>query len=562
MPPVGPAERVGPEPPGRAWKAHLASIAPRLEAIQQEIERLDARDWRRRAALMEMRDILKSGTFDARYYLATYADVREAGIDPLEHYVSFGAAEGRKPNAVFNPPFYDGQRGHKRGVPANPLLHYIRKGEAAGLSPTPDFDPKAYLAAHSAAAAAGVSPLWDHLRNARAANGHAGRNGAGVAASKPALRQWLRPRGRPGVNFIGPVEMVSGLGTSARGYLAALSEAAVPVHIVPWTVGFERQQRVAVKLPAIPVQPINIVHLNADMSHLWVPKLASLMGPNRYNVAIWYWELSSFRPEWMGVTALFDEIWCASRFAERSIGAVSPRPVRTVRPAVPPLNAPAATRRQEFGLNESAYTFFYICDIGSKLDRKNPLALAAAYTAEFRPDEGAALLLKTNYVDHDCPQYRRLRELTDGRPDILVMEDILSAERLAGLWSLIDCYVSPHRSEGLGLTVIEAMQMGKPVIGTPYGGVADFLNPENALCLDYRLAEIEETVEPYPAGFVWADPQIASIRARMRWAFDNRSAARAIGNAGRQSVSDMFSLGRTSADLKGHIERIWASGSA
>jgi glycosyltransferase involved in cell wall biosynthesis len=33
-----------------------------------------------------------------------------------------------------------------------------------------------------------------------------------------------------------------------------------------------------------------------------------------------------------------------------------------------------------------------------------------------------------------------------------------------------DCYVSLHRSEGFGLTIAEAMLLGKPVIATRYGG--------------------------------------------------------------------------------------------
>jgi len=37
--------------------------------------------------------------FDAAYYLAHNADVREAGLDPYEHYMAYGKAEGRLPRA-------------------------------------------------------------------------------------------------------------------------------------------------------------------------------------------------------------------------------------------------------------------------------------------------------------------------------------------------------------------------------------------------------------------------------------------------------------------------------
>lgn len=38
--------------------------------------------------------------FDISYYLSTYADVARAGVNPLQHYLSFGAGEGRLFNQV------------------------------------------------------------------------------------------------------------------------------------------------------------------------------------------------------------------------------------------------------------------------------------------------------------------------------------------------------------------------------------------------------------------------------------------------------------------------------
>jgi glycosyltransferase involved in cell wall biosynthesis len=288
--------------------------------------------------------------------------------------------------------------------------------------------------------------------------------------------------------------------------------------------------------------------------------LGHLLIPDRYNIAIWYWELASFRPEWLDVVAKFDEIWCASTFTRRSIGSVSARPVRVVRPAVPARQAPGQTPRRDFALADSSYVFFYTCDVCSRLNRKNPLALVRAFLDEFGPDDGATLLLKLNYPSYDAAAVDALQELVEGRPNVLLIDRVLPAGQLADLWTLIDCYVSPHRSEGLGLTVIEAMHAGRPVIGTPYGGVADFLTHETGLPLDYGLVEIERTVEPYPAGFVWADPKIASIRAQMRWAFENRNAAGSLGEAGQRFVAEMFSVRGTGACIRREIDRIWSAG--
>src|SRR5262249_17360577 len=56
---------------------------------------------RRRDALKLAR-IGASGVFDRRFYLQDNPDVAAAGVDPLIHYVDFGAAEGRVPSPDYS----------------------------------------------------------------------------------------------------------------------------------------------------------------------------------------------------------------------------------------------------------------------------------------------------------------------------------------------------------------------------------------------------------------------------------------------------------------------------
>ena len=49
----------------------------------------------------------------------------------------------------------------------------------------------------------------------------------------------------------------------------------------------------------------------------------------------------------------------------------------------------------------------------------------------------------------------------------MVDGDLEAAER-AARFAASDCYVSLHRAEGFGLTLAEAMALGKPVIATGY----------------------------------------------------------------------------------------------
>jgi GT2 family glycosyltransferase len=50
----------------------------------------------------EIRGVLDAGLFDPEFYLDSNADVKAAGIHPLEHYLRWGKKEGRKPSEHFD----------------------------------------------------------------------------------------------------------------------------------------------------------------------------------------------------------------------------------------------------------------------------------------------------------------------------------------------------------------------------------------------------------------------------------------------------------------------------
>jgi len=72
--------------------------------------------------------IQTSGLFDRDWYLKEYPDVKESGMNPIEHYVKIGSKENRNPSAEFDTESY---RKNHPGVAVsgiNPLEHYILLG--------------------------------------------------------------------------------------------------------------------------------------------------------------------------------------------------------------------------------------------------------------------------------------------------------------------------------------------------------------------------------------------------------------------------------------------------
>ena len=78
-----------------------------------------------------------SDLFDADWYLETYSDVKKERIDPAEHYLLYGAKEGRKPSPLFDGNWYLQANPDVASENTNPLIHYIKFGreEKRPMSP-------------------------------------------------------------------------------------------------------------------------------------------------------------------------------------------------------------------------------------------------------------------------------------------------------------------------------------------------------------------------------------------------------------------------------------------
>ncbi len=85
-----------------------------------------------RELLEQMQVIADSSLFDVDWYRKRYPDVLESGMNPLVHYIRFGAAEGRNPGPYFDGNFYLQRYPDVAEAGLNPLIHYAKWGAAEG----------------------------------------------------------------------------------------------------------------------------------------------------------------------------------------------------------------------------------------------------------------------------------------------------------------------------------------------------------------------------------------------------------------------------------------------
>ena len=195
------------------------------------------------------------------------------------------------------------------------------------------------------------------------------------------------------------------------------------------------------------------------------------------------------------------EYFCATAFGRRLRIPVTHMPYAVEAPAPPVLG------REALGLPRDAFVFLFVFDAFSVPARKNPDAVVEAYARlRGRTSRSTHLVLKVINAESAPGLLDGLRAAAAAEPTISIVDRYMRRPELNALMHAADAYVSLHRSEGFGLTLAEAMALGKPVVATGWSGNMDFMTPWNSCPVDYRLVTLDTDHGPYPRGQSWADP--------------------------------------------------------
>jgi glycosyltransferase involved in cell wall biosynthesis/SAM-dependent methyltransferase len=358
-----------------------------------------------------------------------------------------------------------------------------------------------------------------------------------------------------GVNVVGFFRAEFGQGEAARRVVAALERAGLPFSPITYGRVPHRQDHPFEGDGTMGSHPSNILCLNAEHLLQFVQDGGRELLRHRSSAGLWFWETNRFPRQLRPALDFLDEVWVASDFVREAIAAETSKPVLTFPLPVLVPEQPSLTRA-DVGLPEDAYVFLFVFDFFSTIERKNPLGLIEAFKRAF-PEPGRELLyLKSINGDRARADLRQVQEAAAGRPDIVVSDGYVDGERLTALTALCDCYVSLHRSEGFGLTIAEAMAFGKPAIATGYSGNLAFMDEESSYLVPYSLTSLGQAVGPYPAGTIWADPDLGEAARLLREVSEDPERARKRGEAGRKAVESRQSVERAAAFLAERVPEL------
>ncbi len=360
-----------------------------------------------------------------------------------------------------------------------------------------------------------------------------------------------------GVNVVGYLRDETGVGESARATIRALHHHHFPL---AWTMVQSYHARKnddsVLHLPQGHPYDINLFCVNADQMGVVYNELGAGFFAGKYNIGYWFWELDRLPEEWLDRFDYLDEVWVGSHFVQNALARVSPLPVVIMGVEID--RRSVRVTRAMLGLPEDKFIFLFAFDMLSVFERKNPLAVVNAYRRAFGPHfRDTALVIKVTKLDM-FPEHRdRLREAVAEVAGILI-DGYLDRPQLDGLFAACDAYVSLHRSEGFGMTIAEAMSMGKPVIATDYSGNTDFMNVTNSYPVRYELVELEEDCGPYKKGNVWAEPDVEHAAYLMRRVFENPGEASLIGARAARDIEQWYGRDAMARKIIERLEAIAA----
>ena len=123
----------------------------------------------------------------------------------------------------------------------------------------------------------------------------------------------------------------------------------------------------------------------------------------------------------------------------------------------------------------------------------------------------------------------------------MLIERGLTDNETKNLVHSCDCFVSLHRSEGIGRFLAEAMYMGKPVIATGWSGNMEFMNRDVACLVSYRLVPVREGDYPFWENQLWADPNVDEAAGWMVRLVDQPDWGRRLGERASRHIRSRFS---------------------
>jgi len=472
---------------------------------------------------------------------------------------------------------FPGYKGQNWAVPSVSDLQRLLR-EAAG-------DPLARRY-KGVRARADIVAKWDWSRIGRLAETRLREILEGIPPERSALAAGYeaasgpRPTGAgPAIRWVGPVFNYSGYARQAREAIGALEADGFRCTVDPlssdpeWFLGLKGEPGEMARWKGILSRPqgdegvlvVCDVPRSADGK---VDLLEQVRGtyPDISRRVVWtLFETDSLPRGWVETLNRMDQVWVSSRHNLSTFAAagVEPGRLRLVPCGIDPAPFDRA-RGRPLEIPGSASTTFLSVFQWSL--RKGWDVLLDAWSKAFGPDDDVRLVLRCHGASGEETIEERLdawlasRGLGRGAlAPIVLVDEFVAEPDMPRLYEACDVVVQPSRGEGWGIPSLEAMAAGKPVIGVPWAGSADFLHEGVGWMLPpgNPVPVSQDAIRENPfldSSHRWADPKVEDLVAALRAAAASPQERRHRGERGREEQRRLWGPATTARAIRAALD--------
>lgn len=348
---------------------------------------------------------------------------------------------------------------------------------------------------------------------------------------------------RPPYIIVGLLTQTSGLGAAARACYTALDDAGMDVYGIDVTghsIHEPEQADFTFRDGGTMTGPGTlIVHIGGGRVAPVLGLLGARLVADKHVLAHWFWELDRAPDQWRGSIGFLHGICVNSGFVANAVRQIAgPLPVHIVPYPMKPMRTGDA-----ISIGNGKFVALTVFNMSSNFYRKNPCAVITAFRQAFGDaDDSVELVVKYSNAFAWPKGERLMREAVGDAGNISLIGETLSREALDALYDRACAVVSLHRSEGLGLVVVEAMMRGIPVISTDWSSTAEFVDDSTGFPVPAKLVPVDDPQGNYTQkDALWADPDIDIAASHLRHIRANPEDAAQRSAAARLHVEETFS---------------------
>ena len=357
-----------------------------------------------------------------------------------------------------------------------------------------------------------------------------------------------------GVNVVGYHRQSLGLGAEARRVVRCLRAAGVPVSTI------DAPGSSSAQIENLPLSDNEWRHnttlsiVAGDQLQNCMSELDNLNFQNRKHYSMWYWELMKINEPMKTALPLIDGLVAGSEFIYECLVRSADKPVFQF-PLTDIGIIEATHSRKSIGLPADRLIFLCTFDFFSVIERKNPLDTIAAFKMAFIENSGPLLVVKSQNGHLLPADLALVTEAIDGRADIIHIDQHVSEVEQASYLQCSDVLVTLHRSEGLGLHILEALLRGVPILSTGFSAPIEFLDSSNSVLVDYALVPVKNGNGVYPTGYLWAQPDVQHAAHLMRKLSSNSSYLESLKQGTSEVKNHLVSEAEAGASLASWLLR-------